>query len=89
MYFVFWTYSIWIFGPFYDVFPFICLDAPGGEGNGSEQTASTADELDVFGPMVSNPLSPSKAQQGQVEISHSPSSHSSYLNQTWNCSCLV
>ncbi|XP_078787840.1 stromal membrane-associated protein 1 isoform X6 [Oryzias latipes] len=48
------------------------LDAPGGEGNGSEQTASTADELDVFGPMVSNPLSPSKAQQGQSSSSPAP-----------------
>uniref|UniRef100_A0A3P9J2Y8 Small ArfGAP 1 n=1 Tax=Oryzias latipes TaxID=8090 RepID=A0A3P9J2Y8_ORYLA len=48
------------------------LDAPEGEGNGSERTASTADELDVFGPMVSNPLSPSKAQQGQSGSSPAP-----------------
>ncbi|XP_024152458.1 stromal membrane-associated protein 1 isoform X3 [Oryzias melastigma] len=54
------------------------LDAPGGEGKGSDQTASTAGELDVFGPMVSNPLSPSKAQQGQSGSGPAPQQADSF-----------
>ncbi|KAM9726257.1 stromal membrane-associated protein 1 isoform 2-T2 [Menidia menidia] len=41
------------------------LDAPDGEGKTSDRSATVGDELDIFGPMVSNPLPPNSAQQAQ------------------------
>ncbi|XP_061601959.1 stromal membrane-associated protein 1-like [Cololabis saira] len=39
------------------------LDAPEGEGQGSDPAAPVGEDVDIFGPMVSNPLPPAAAQQ--------------------------
>ncbi|KAM6916257.1 stromal membrane-associated protein 1-like [Xenentodon cancila] len=41
------------------------LDTPDGEGKGSAGAAPIGDDVDLFGPMVSNPLSPNNTQQVQ------------------------
>ncbi|XP_041866211.1 stromal membrane-associated protein 1 isoform X2 [Melanotaenia boesemani] len=41
------------------------LDAPDGEGKTSDQAVPAGNELDIFGPMVSNPLPPNSTQQTQ------------------------
>uniref|UniRef100_A0A3Q3ELX5 Small ArfGAP 1 n=1 Tax=Labrus bergylta TaxID=56723 RepID=A0A3Q3ELX5_9LABR len=47
------------------------LDAPEGDGKGSGGAAPINDELDIFGPMVSNPLpSSNNTQQAQVTHTH-------------------
>uniref|UniRef100_A0A3Q2QWK9 Small ArfGAP 1 n=1 Tax=Fundulus heteroclitus TaxID=8078 RepID=A0A3Q2QWK9_FUNHE len=48
------------------------LDAPEGERKGSDQTAPAGNELDLFGPMVSNPLPPSNTKQDQPGSSAAP-----------------
>ncbi|KAM4591611.1 stromal membrane-associated protein 1 isoform 3-T3 [Odontesthes bonariensis] len=48
------------------------LDAPDGEGKASDRSAPVGDELDIFGPMVSNPLPPSNTQQAQSGSSTAP-----------------
>ncbi|XP_036978898.1 stromal membrane-associated protein 1-like isoform X2 [Acanthopagrus latus] len=49
------------------------LDAPDGGGKGSGGAAPISDELDIFGPMVSNPLpSSNNAQQAQSGSSTAP-----------------
>uniref|UniRef100_UPI0037E812AE stromal membrane-associated protein 1-like isoform X2 n=1 Tax=Semicossyphus pulcher TaxID=241346 RepID=UPI0037E812AE len=49
------------------------LDAPEGGGKGSGGAAPIADELDIFGPMVSNPLpSSNNTQQAQSGSSTAP-----------------
>ncbi|XP_007551482.1 stromal membrane-associated protein 1-like isoform X2 [Poecilia formosa] len=67
------------------------IDAPEGEGKGSDQTGPGGNELDLFGPMVSNPLSPnntkhdqsgSSAAPPQVEPSTSTSSSSTSSSST-------
>ncbi|XP_038155424.1 stromal membrane-associated protein 1-like isoform X1 [Cyprinodon tularosa] len=49
------------------------LDAPEGEGKGSDRTAPVGKELDLFGPMVSNPLPPSNTKHDQSGCSAEPS----------------
>uniref|UniRef100_A0A665TS24 Stromal membrane-associated protein 1-like n=1 Tax=Echeneis naucrates TaxID=173247 RepID=A0A665TS24_ECHNA len=47
------------------------LDAPEGGGKSSSAAAPISDELDIFGPMVSNPLpSASNTQHSQVTHTH-------------------
>ncbi|XP_065815275.1 stromal membrane-associated protein 1 isoform X6 [Labrus bergylta] len=49
------------------------LDAPEGDGKGSGGAAPINDELDIFGPMVSNPLpSSNNTQQAQCGSSTAP-----------------
>ncbi|XP_076599130.1 stromal membrane-associated protein 1-like isoform X2 [Chaetodon auriga] len=49
------------------------LDAPEGGGKGSGSAAPIGDELDIFGPMVSNPLpSSNNTQQAQSGSSTAP-----------------
>nr|XP_046257010.1 stromal membrane-associated protein 1 isoform X4 [Scatophagus argus] len=48
------------------------LDAPEGGGKGSGSAAPISDELDIFGPMVSNPLHSSNTQQAQTGSSTAP-----------------
>ncbi|XP_041803929.1 stromal membrane-associated protein 1 [Chelmon rostratus] len=49
------------------------LDAPEGGGKGSGSAAPIGDELDIFGPMVSNPLpSSNNTQQAQSASSTAP-----------------
>ncbi|XP_060896757.1 stromal membrane-associated protein 1-like isoform X8 [Labrus mixtus] len=49
------------------------LDAPEGDGKGSGSAAPINDELDIFGPMVSNPLpSSNNTQQAQSGSSTAP-----------------
>ncbi|XP_044069934.1 stromal membrane-associated protein 1 isoform X2 [Siniperca chuatsi] len=49
------------------------LDAPEGGGKGSGGAAPVSDELDIFGPMVSNPLpSSNNTQQAQSGSSTAP-----------------
>ncbi|KAM6997512.1 stromal membrane-associated protein 1-like isoform 5-T5 [Tautogolabrus adspersus] len=49
------------------------LDAPEGDGKGSGGAAPINDELDIFGPMVSNPLpSSNNTQQAQSGSSTAP-----------------
>ncbi|XP_072246409.1 uncharacterized protein [Leuresthes tenuis] len=48
------------------------VDAPDGEGKASDRSAPIGDELDIFGPMVSNPLPPSNTQQAQSGSSTAP-----------------
>ncbi|XP_078129065.1 stromal membrane-associated protein 1-like isoform X6 [Sander vitreus] len=47
------------------------LDAPEGDGRGSSGAAPISDELDIFGPMVSNPL-PSSNNTQQSGSSQAP-----------------
>ncbi|KAM4729985.1 stromal membrane-associated protein 1-like isoform 2-T2 [Anableps anableps] len=48
------------------------LGAPEGEGKGSDRTAPAGNELDLFGPMVSNPLPPTNAKHDQSGSSAAP-----------------
>ncbi|XP_032409041.1 stromal membrane-associated protein 1-like isoform X4 [Xiphophorus hellerii] len=48
------------------------LDAPEGEGKGSDQTGPGGNELDLFGPMVSNPLPPNNTKHDQSGSSAAP-----------------
>uniref|UniRef100_A0A3Q0RVG5 Small ArfGAP 1 n=1 Tax=Amphilophus citrinellus TaxID=61819 RepID=A0A3Q0RVG5_AMPCI len=61
-------------------------DAPEGGGNGSGGAAPISDELDIFGPMVSNPLpSSNNTQQAQSSIATpqvDPSTSSSAASST-------
>ncbi|XP_027861727.1 stromal membrane-associated protein 1-like isoform X6 [Xiphophorus couchianus] len=48
------------------------LDAPEGEGKGSDQTGPGGNELDLFGPMVSNSLPPNNTKHDQSGSSAAP-----------------
>ncbi|XP_054885452.1 stromal membrane-associated protein 1 isoform X2 [Poeciliopsis prolifica] len=48
------------------------LDAPEGEGKGSDHTVPGGNELDLFGPMVSNPLPPNNTKHDQSGSSAAP-----------------
>lgn len=48
----------------------VSLDAPEGGEKGSGVAAAIGDELDIFGPMVSNPL-PSSNNTQQAQVMHS------------------
>lgn len=50
--------------------PVSLLDAPEGGEKGSGGAAPIGDELDIFGPMVSNPL-PSSNNTQQAQVMHS------------------
>ncbi|XP_034754176.1 stromal membrane-associated protein 1 isoform X1 [Etheostoma cragini] len=64
------------------------LDAPEGDGKGSSGAAPISDELDIFGPMVSNPLPSSNSTQQSVsspappQVDPSTSSSSSSSTST-------